>query len=139
MILSRQNVTSVTDGSAVKSGAGIVGQSVATPKAVLLATGSEVGLCAQAQVELKKANIQVQVVSMPSWDRFERLGQANSAKLFPQGVPVISVEAGVTFGWHKYTDHTIGIDRFGASAPGAVAMSELGVSVDAVVTMVKSL
>jgi len=139
LILSRQNVASVTDGSAVKSGAGIIGQSVATPKAVLLATGSEVGLCAQAQVELKKANIQVQVVSMPSWDRFERLGQANSAKLFPQGVPVISVEAGVTFGWHKYADHTIGIDRFGASAPGAVAMSELGVSVDAVVTMVKSL
>lgn len=139
LILSRQHVASVTDGSAVKFGAGIVGEPVAAPKAVLLATGSEVGLCATAQSELKNEDVQVQVVSMPSWDRFERLGQSEKTKLFPQGAPVISVEAGVTFGWHKYADQTIGIDRFGASAPGAIAMSELGISVDAVVRRVKDL
>ena len=139
IILSRQNVLSVTDGSAVSHGAGIVGDKVDKPQFVLLATGSEVGLCTQVATELLASNIRTQVVSMPSWDRYELLGKNLANELFPKGVPVISVEAGVTMGWQKYADHTIGIDRFGASAPGAIALKELGISVDAVVKFVKSL
>jgi transketolase len=123
----------------VSHGAGIVGHKVDAPQFVLLATGSEVGLCTQVATELLASNIRTQVVSMPSWDRYELLGKNLTKELFPKGVPVISVEAGVTMGWQKYADHTIGIDRFGASAPGAIALKELGISVDAVVKFVKSL
>ena len=139
LILSRQNVLSVTDGSAVNDGAAVVGKNVSSPKAVLLSTGSEVGLCTQAAEELGKSGVQVQVVSMPSWDRYERFGKKNAAKLFPVGVPVIAVEAGVTMGWHKYADHVLGIDRFGASANGSVVLKELGISVSAIVSTVNSL
>ena len=74
------------------------------------------------------------VVSMPSWDRFA----AQSAELpattcCPPGVPVLSVEAAVTFGWERYADDSIGIDRFGASAPGDVVLDKLGINVDHVV------
>jgi transketolase len=139
IILSRQNVLSVTDGSAVITGAGIVGERFTKPDVVLVATGSEVGLCTQAADLLATTGIKAQVVSMPSWDRYERSDKSQNHVFFPKGVPVISVEAGVTLGWHKYADHTIGIDRFGASAPGAVALKELGISVEAIVDKVKSL
>jgi transketolase len=139
IVLSRQNVLSVTDGSAVKHGVGLVGERIASPDVVLVGTGSEVGLCVQAAAQLATLGIKAQVVSMPSWDRYERSDKTQTAKLFPKGVPVVSVEAGVTLGWHKYANHTIGIDRFGASAPGAVALKELGISVEAIVSKVKSL
>ena len=139
IVLSRQNVLSVTDGTAVKDGVGIVGQVIADPHVVLIGTGSEVGLCTQAAEQLNEVGIKAQVVSMPSWDRYERSDKSQDAKIFPAGVPVVSVEAGVTLGWHKYADHIIGIDRFGASAPGAVALKELGISVEVIVNKVKSL
>ncbi len=139
IILSRQNVLSVTDGSAVITGAGVVGERLTKPDVVLVATGSEVGLCTQAAELLATTGIKAQVVSMPSWDRYERSDKSQNNFVFPQGVPVISVEAGVTLGWHKYADHTIGIDRFGASAPGAIALKELGISVEAIVNQVRSL
>ncbi|MFM8947317.1 MAG: transketolase [Acidimicrobiaceae bacterium] len=139
IVLSRQNVLSVTDGSAVKDGVGIVGDSIISPDVVLVGTGSEVGLCTQAAERLMAAGIKAQVVSMPSWDRYERSDKSQNAKIFPAGVPVVSVEAGVTLGWHKYADHTIGIDRFGTSAPGAIALNELGINIEAIVDKVKSL
>ena len=139
IILSRQNVLSVTDGSAVKNGVGIVGATIAKPNVVLLGTGSEVGLCTQAAAELADSGILAQVVSMPSWDRYERSDKSWNQTIFPDGVPVVAVEAGVTMGWHKYADHVIGIDRFGASAPGATALIELGISVEAIVKKVKSI
>ena len=139
IILSRQNVLSVTDGSAVQNGVGVVGEIVNSPDVVLLSTGSEVGLCTQAALQLATSGIKAQVVSMPSWDRYERSDKSSDHQIFPIGVPVVSIEAGVTYGWHKYADYTIGIDRFGASAPGAVALKELGISVEAIVNKVKSI
>ena len=139
IILSRQNVISVTDGSAVNNGVGVVGDRIVNPDVVLVGTGSEVGLCTQAAEQLATIGIKAQVVSMPSWDRYERSDKSQDALIFPKGVPVVSVEAGVTLGWHKYADHTIGIDRFGASAPGAIALKELCISVEAIVNKVKSL
>ena len=134
LILSRQNVPSVTDGSAVDKGAGVVRDCNARPDLILVATGSEVGLCLNACEELTKTGKQVRVVSMPSWDRFERLNKDQQQNVFPNQVPVLSVEAGVTMGWEKYADQTIGINRFGTSAPGAIALDRLGINLDAVLS-----
>ncbi len=134
LILSRQNVPSVTDGSAVDKGAGVVRDCDAKPDLILVATGSEVGLCLNACEELTKTGKQVRVVSMPSWDRFERLNKDQQQNVFPNQVPVLSVEAGVTMGWEKYADQTIGINRFGTSAPGAIALDRLGINLDAVLS-----
>ena len=70
---------------------------------------------------------------MPSWDRFETMSSEFKLSVFPRGTPVLSVEAGSTFGWSKYADQSIGIDRFGASAPGNVVMQKLGLNVQHVV------
>ena len=134
LILSRQNVPSVTDGSAVDKGAGVVRDCDAKPDLILVATGSEVGLCLNACEELTKTGKQVRVVSMPSWDRFERLNKDQQQNVFPNQVPVLSVEAGVTMGWEKYADQTIGINRFGTSAPGAIALDRLGINLEAVLS-----
>lgn len=132
LVLSRQNLTVCTNGSAVVTGAGVVSD-VADPQVVLLATGSEVPLCAEAALALAADGVRARVVSMPSWDRFEAQSAEYRAQVLPPGVPVLSVEAGVTFGWARYADDSIGIDRFGASAPGNVVMDQLGINVANVV------
>ncbi len=136
IILSRQTVTATTDGSAVARGASTV-RGVDSPSGIIVATGSEVGLALVAAGELAAAGTQVNVVSMPSWEVFEEQDTAWKQSVFPAGVPVVSVEAGSTFGWGRYADRSLGIDRFGASAPGAVVMDKLGVNVSAVVAAVR--
>jgi transketolase len=109
---------------------------------VLVATGSEVELIMKAALELKNAGINATVVSMPSFKIFEEQDDAYKASIFPHGVPKISVEAGATMGWWKYIGRegvAIGIDRFGASAPGPIALEKLGVSVAHVVEHAKKL
>jgi transketolase len=132
LVLSRQNITVVTDGSAVERGAGIV-RDADHPQVVLLATGSEVSLCVDAAAELAASGVRARVVSIPSWDRFEAQPAEYRAAVLPAGVPVLSVEAGVTFGWARWADDSIGIDRFGASAPGATVLDKLGINVANVV------
>ena len=132
LVLSRQNITVTTDGSAVATGAGIV-RSANDPQVVLVGTGSEVSLCVEAAAKLAEQGVRAQVVSMPSWDRFDEQDAGHKAAVFPAGVPVVSVEAGVTFGWSKYADASVGIDRFGASAPGSLVLDKLGINVDHVV------
>jgi transketolase len=78
-------------------------------------------------------------VSMPSWDRFERQGDEVRASVLPPGVPVLSVEAASTFGWARWADRSIGIDRFGASAPGALVLDRLGINLDNVVTTARAM
>jgi transketolase len=70
---------------------------------------------------------------MPSWDRFESQERSYRDEVLPPGVPVLSVEAGSTFGWSRWADDSIGIDRFGASAPGNLVLDKLGINVDHVV------
>ena len=132
LILSRQDIEVVTDGSAVEFGAGIV-RGDGDPDIVLVATGSEVAVCVAASEQLATNGISARVVSMPSWDRFDQQNTGFQRGIFPPGVPVLSVEAATTLGWHKYADDTIGIDRFGASAPGSVALTNLGINADHVV------
>jgi transketolase len=138
LVLSRQNITVVTDGSAVERGAGIV-RDVDQPQVVLLATGSEVSLCVDAAAELAASGVRARVVSIPSWDRFEAQPGEYRASVLPAGVPVLSVEAAVTFGWARWADDSIGIDRFGASAPGATVLDQLGINVANVVARASAL
>jgi transketolase len=127
IILSRQNVPSITDGSAVSPGAATI-HTVSAPQAVLVGTGSEVSVAKEAAALLQQEGIEVNVVSMPSWERFGTLTIAEQNKILLPHVPRISVEAGSTFGWKQFVTHSIGIDRFGASAPGNTVMKELGIT-----------
>jgi transketolase len=109
---------------------------------ILVATGSEVSVIVKAAAELKAAGINATVVSMPSFKVFEEQDAAYKAALFPENTPKIAIEAGATLGWYKYIGHNgavIGIDRFGASAPGAIALDKLGINVANVVEHAKKL
>jgi transketolase len=85
-------------------------------------------LCVAARVSLEAGGIDARVVSMPSWDLFEAQDAAYRNEVLPPGVPTLAVEAGVRFGWERYADDVVSIDRFGASAPGDVVMDELGIN-----------
>ncbi len=130
LVLSRQALPTVTDGSAVATGASIVHEPDQPVQVVVLATGSEVGPCLEAASRLAGEGIGARVVSMPSWDRFAAQPAGWRETILPPGVPVLSVEAGSTFGWHRWADDCIGIDRFGASAPGEVVLARLGIEPD---------
>ena len=142
VVLSRQNLPVVTDGSAVTTGAGIVHAVDGTPDVVIVATGSEVHIAVAAAKELGAIGHKVQAVSLPSWDRFEAYRAANpelAERILPRNVPTVSVEAGSTFGWERYADVCVGIDRFGASAPGSEVLDRLGISVANIKNSVLSL
>ncbi len=138
LVLSRQNLPIVTDGRAVARGAGIVSDAPA-PRVVLVGTGSEVSLCVAASKELATAGIAARVVSMPCQSTFLAQDAAFRESVLPSGVPVVTVEAGSTFGWAAIADRAIGIDEFGASAPGAVALEHFGMSVSNVVQVASEL
>ena len=109
---------------------------------ILIATGSEVSLIMKAAEELKAAGIAASVVSMPSFRLFDEQDAAYKSSLFPESTPKLAVEAGATMGWYKYIGHNgsvIGLDRFGASAPGPEALEKLGISVANVVEHAKKL
>jgi transketolase len=139
LVLSRQNVEVVTDGSAVATGAAVVRAVAGTADLVIVGTGSEVAVCVHAAEALAERGINAQVVSMPSWDRFEQQDERTKAIVFPSGVPVLSVEAAVRFGWERYADDSISIERFGVSAPGNIVLEKLGINVDHVVERAQAL
>jgi len=144
MALSRQDLP-VFDAARAHAGApkgAYAMNDVATPNVVLIGTGSEVTTCLKAAEELKVAGISARVVSMPSFKIFDEQTAEYKAGLLPEATPKISVEAGATMGWWKYVGHNgavIGIDRFGASAPGPIVLEKLGISVAHVVETVKGL
>jgi transketolase len=109
---------------------------------VLVGTGSEVEIVLKAAEELKAAGILATVVSMPSFKIFEEQSEEYKLSIFPHGVPKISVEAGATMGWWKYIGRegvAIGVDKFGASAPGPIVQEKYGISVANVVEHAKKL
>ena len=132
-VLSRQNIQVCTDGSAVERGAGVV---VAgdDPQVVLVGTGSEVAVCVDAAARLADAGTphprrQPAVVG-PLRGPVRRVPGRRCCR---PACRSLSVEAGVTFGWARWADASIGIDRFGVSAPGAEVLDKLGINVDHVV------
>ncbi len=109
---------------------------------ILIATGSEVSLIVKAAAELKAAGINASIVSMPSFKLYEEQSDDYKASLMPENTPKLAVEAGATLGWYKYIGHNggvIGLDRFGASSPGAIALEKLGISVSNIVEHAKKL
>ncbi|AXI10529.1 transketolase [Oceanobacillus zhaokaii] len=127
----------------VKKGAYVVSNSEKeTPDALILATGSEVQLAVYAQKALKEKDIDVRVVSMPSWDRFEKQDEAYKESVIPSNVKArVGVEMASSFGWNRYVGDAgkvIAIDTFGASAPGEKVMEEYGFTVENVVKHVES-
>ena len=128
LILSRQNTPVVTDGRAVDRGAAIVRDGDGSPRLILLATGAEVAVAVDAAKVLAEGGMDVRVVSMPCPELFAAQEPTVRSHVLPIGVPVLSVEAASTFGWSTFADDSIGIDRFGASAPGNVALERLGIS-----------
>ncbi len=139
LVLTRQDVPVTTDGSAVERGAGIVIDSDGRPDVVLLGTGSEVAVCVAAADLLAGDGIDARVVSMPSWDRFATQDPDVQHEILPDDVPVLSVEAAATLGWARWADDSIGIDRFGASAPGTVVLDKLGINADHVAARARDL
>ena len=145
MALSRQDLP-VLDAVKYKTAAGCAKGAYVLESygkdVVLVGTGSEVKVVLGAAEELKAAGILATVISMPSFKIFEEQDEAYKMSIFPHGVPKISVEAGATMGWWKYVGRdgaAIGIDRFGASAPGGIALEKLGISVANVVEHARKL
>jgi transketolase len=128
----------VTKGGYVLAEVGGAG-GAAAPQIVLIGTGSEVQLCLGAATTLGEAGVAVRVVSLPCWEWFEEQSEAYRAEVLPPGVPALSVEAGATFGWSRYADASIGLDHFGASAPGPVVMEQFGFTVEHVVERAQAL
>jgi len=133
IVLSRQSLPALDVGirqqrEGVARGAYVVRDS-SEPRLVLMATGSEVGLALRAADLLEERGFGVRVVSMPSWELFRAAGEASRRRILPEGLPRIAIEAGVSMGWREWVGdegHVIGLDRFGASAPGARVAEELG-------------
>ncbi|MEM7271621.1 MAG: transketolase [Actinomycetota bacterium] len=135
LILSRQNlpVLAGTRAAAV-AGGGYAVNDVADPDVVLVGTGSEVSLCVEAAATLAADGIDARVVSLPCWEAFEAQDRSARNAVLPPGVPTVSIEAGVTLGWERHADVCLGIDRFGASGPGAAVLEALGMNPERLVT-----
>jgi transketolase len=146
LILSRQGLP-VLEGTAgndgVSRGAYVLAElgpgSGDLPDIVLVATGSEVWVCLEAAERLANDGIGVRVVSLPCWDDFDAQDEAYQAEVLPGAVPTLAVEAAVSFGWDRWADETISIDKFGASAPGDKVLAELGMNPDNVVERARAL
>lgn len=148
LILTRQGIPVIdqekyTKANALEKGAYILSEPEKAPQLILIGTGSEVQLVIAAQQKLKEQNIAARVVSMPSWELFEKQDAAYKEKIFPKALRKrLAVEAGSPIGWLKYvTDEggIIGINQFGESAPGEEVMKEYGFTVENVVNRAKAL
>jgi transketolase len=137
LVLTRQNVE-VLEGTGsyegVARGAYVVAMVGGADgiDVVLVGTGSEVALCVEASRALTREGIGVQVVSMPSWELFAEQDSGYQDAVLPPAIPTLAVEAGVSFGWDRWADDSVSIDRFGASAPGDVLFERFGFTAEAV-------
>ncbi|HET6872203.1 MAG TPA: transketolase C-terminal domain-containing protein, partial [Sporolactobacillaceae bacterium] len=148
LVLSRQGLPTVqgeVDGAAegVKRGAYVVSKAKGEAAGLILATGSEVGVSVKAQELLANEGIHVNVVSMPSWTRFEEQSEAYKNDVLPSALKKrLAVEAGASLGWHKYVGFegdTVTIDHFGASANGDLVMAEFGFTAENIAEKMKKL
>jgi transketolase len=113
------------------------------PSAILLASGSELGVAVEARERLEAAGTPTRVVSLPSWYLFDRQERAYRDEVLPPSVAArVSIEAGSTFGWERWvgsTGRSVGLDRFGASAPAEILFEKFGFTVDSVVNVVEEI
>jgi transketolase len=142
LVFSRQKLPILDPGeypqvpAGVHKGAYILDEASADPQIVLVATGSEVSLALKAREALEGQGAKARVVSMPCWEIFLQQSQDYKDEVFPAGIPVLALEAGVSLGWRPYAGSgatVIGVDKFGASAPGGKVLQEYGLDVENVV------
>src|SRR5699024_9012064 len=143
LVLTRQNLpvldrNELAPAEGVKKGAYVISpEKGETPAAILMGTGSEVHLLLEAQKQLNEQNVDVRVVSMPSWEFFEVQSEEYRKEVLPPAVKNrLAVEAGASLGWYKWigTDgDLITIDRFGASAPYQKNTEEFGFTVENII------
>jgi transketolase len=149
LVLSRQKLPVIDSGkyagpSGLARGAYVLAEaSGGTARLLLLASGSEVALALAAREKLESEGIPTRVVSMPSWELFEEETPAYRDQVLPPSVPArLSIEAGATLGWKRWVGDrgdSVGLDRFGASAPGEAVLEKLGFNVENVVAKAKAL
>ncbi|HET8619781.1 MAG TPA: transketolase [Acidimicrobiales bacterium] len=141
LVLTRQNlpVLEGTAGAPVEQGAYVLADPGGDLDVVLVGTGSEVSVCVGAAARLAEDGLAARVVSMPSWDLFAVQGDDYQNLVLPPDVPTLAVEAGASFGWDQWADDSVSIDRYGASAPGAVALANLGYTPDNVAERARTL
>jgi len=149
LVLSRQKLPVIdpsrfTAASGLEKGAYVLAEaSGGAPRLLLIGTGSEVSLALEAREKLEAEGITARGVSMPSWELFGKQPRGYRDSVFPPSVGArLSIEAGSTFGWERWVGDrgaSIGLERFGASAPGEVVLRELGFNVDNVVDRAKAL
>jgi transketolase len=147
LVLTRQNVPTVdrslfAPADGLRQGAYILADAPGgNPDIILIGTGSEVSLVLAAKEKLADQEIRARVVSMPSWELFDQQPQAYRDAVLPSSVRArLAVEAALSQGWHRYVGdggHVIGVDRFGASAPGNVVLEKFGFTVENVVAAAK--
>ena len=148
LVLTRQKLpvldrAALAPASGVPRGAYVLADADGSaPEVILLATGSEVSLALEAHQRLVKEGIRSRVVSMPSWELFEGQPQSYRDAVLPSAVRArVSIEAASPLGWERYTGWEgaiVGVNRFGASAPGPVVMRELGFTPEHVVEIAKA-
>ena len=127
LVLTRQDVPVLdgTAGGAVERGAYVLADP-GDAQVVLIGTGSEVWVCVEAAAQLAADGVTARVVSMPSWDLFAAQSDEYQNSVLPPEVPTLAVEAGASLGWDRWADDSVSLDRFGASAPGDIALANLG-------------
>ena len=148
LVLSRQNLPTVdrsryAPASGLASGAYVLADANRRPDVLLIGTGSEVALCIDAQETLRADGIEARVISMPSWELFDRQSQEYRDQVLPPDVTArISVEKASTLGWDRYVGSkgkSIGMTTFGASAPLAELQKKFGFTAEHVVTTAREL
>lgn len=148
LVLTRQGLPTLPNTvenayEGVKKGAYVLNDAQGTPDAILLATGSEVKLALEAQKVLLDENIDVRVVSMPSWDRFEKQDNTYKNTVLPPDIKKrVAIEMASSLGWERYVGDqgkVIAVDNFGASGKGDIVVKEYGFTVDNVIKHVKAL
>jgi transketolase len=149
LVLTRQKLPTIdrklnAPASGLRKGAYILSDPPkGKPKAIIIATGSEVHVALEAKELLSRKGIRVRVVSMPSWEIFASQSKRYQESVLPASVPLrVSVEAGVSLGWSRWVGDkgvSIGVDRFGASAPGNVNLDKYGLTAKKIVAAVKKL
>lgn len=146
LVLSRQALptfdrSDLAPASEVRRGGYVLWESAETPELILMATGSEVALALQAGRKLADEGRRVRVVSLPSWELFDRQPSEYRNSVLPPSVTTrIAIEAGRSLGWERYTGlsgRVIGMDSFGASGPGPAVFAHFGFSVEAIVTVAR--
>ena len=144
LALSRQSVPlldrtdTLSSASGLRRGGYILAEATGgSPSKILIASGTEMSLALAAREKLEAGGIPTRVVSLPSWHLFQLQEESYRNEVLPPDVRArVSIEAGSTFGWERWIGsygQSIGLDRFGASAPASVLFTELGFTVDAVV------